>query len=72
MKFSKISLFVFALFIFDISFAARCGKDYGNSCKTGYCCSKYGYCGKTDEYCGTSCQIGYGTCNKAKNYNKEN
>jgi len=58
-------LIIYLLIVFTpLSLASRCGKDYGRSCASGYCCSKYGYCGKTEEYCGIGCQFNYGKCNK--------
>ncbi|OUM61200.1 carbohydrate-binding module family 18 protein [Piromyces sp. E2] len=40
----------------------RCGKEFGISCASGLCCSKYGWCGTTGDHCGTGCQKGYGKC----------
>ncbi|KAF2823788.1 hypothetical protein CC86DRAFT_468803, partial [Ophiobolus disseminans] len=48
-----------------ISTSARCGPDFGLTCKGsryGDCCSQYSYCGSTDGYCGKGCQEGFGTC----------
>ncbi|ORX75736.1 hypothetical protein BCR32DRAFT_296706 [Anaeromyces robustus] len=66
MKFSKLAILSLSLFSFDSVFAARCGKEFGLSCKSGLCCSKYGYCGKTEDYCGAGCQKGYGKCDSSK------
>jgi len=58
------SLVIFLIVeFFPLVFASRCGKDFGKSCASGYCCSRYGYCGKSEEYCGSGCQEGFGKCN---------
>ena len=62
--YNLIFLIIYSLVeLTSLSLASRCGKDYGLSCASGYCCSKYGYCGKTEEYCGVGCQSNFGKCN---------
>eukprot|EP00833_Pecoramyces_ruminatium_P002870 jgi/Orpsp1_1/1176902/evm.model.c7180000059442.1 len=63
MKFSKVIYLAISLFSINATLATRCGKEFGVSCKEGYCCSKYGYCGKSSDYCGDGCQLKYGVCN---------
>lgn len=48
-----------------ISQTARCGAQFGLTCKGstfGNCCSHASYCGSTAAYCGEGCQPGYGDC----------